>query len=264
MTPLGIRRLQYGDFMTVSKVRSRASLGLPAQIDACLFDMDGVLTQTSVLHRSAWKATFDPILAARGLPEFTDTDYATYVDGRPRADGVRSFLESRQITVPEGGAADAPGLDTIFDIGRRKNEEVVRRLNEDGVSAYPGSLTYVAAARAAGLRTAAVTASANGLTVLEAAGLLQLLDARVDGVFASEHSLPGKPAPDTFLAAAGLLDIDPSHAAVFEDAIAGVEAGRSGEFGFVVGVNRLDHADKLRAAGADRVVDDLAELLTEG
>lgn len=258
---MGMSRLHYGEFMSGSESETRTALGLPVRIEACLFDMDGVLTQTSDLHRSAWKSTFDPILAARGLRDFNDADYATYVDGRPRADGVRSFLKSRGISLPEGGESDAPGLDTISAIGRRKNDEVVRRLREDGVSAYPGSLTYVAKARAAGLRTAAVTASANGLTVLESAGLAELLDARVDGVFAAEHNLAGKPAPDTFLAAARLLDVDASQAAVFEDAIAGVEAGRSGEFGFVVGVNRLDQADKLRAAGADRVVDDLAELL---
>lgn len=239
------------------------ALGLPAHIRACLFDMDGVLTQTSVLHRAAWKETFDPLLAARGQSAFTDQDYAAYVDGRPREDGVRGFLASRGIHLPEGSRDDPAETETIHGIGTRKNDEVQRRLAVDGVETYPGSLAYLRAVRAIGLRTAVVTASANGVAVLEAAGLAGLLDARVDGVVAREQHLAGKPAPDTFLAGARVLGVDPTAAAVFEDAIAGVQAGRAGGFGFVVGVNRLDQADALRESGADVVVDDLADLLGE-
>jgi beta-phosphoglucomutase family hydrolase len=239
------------------------SLGLPAHIRACLFDMDGVLTQTAGLHRSAWKQTFDPLLAARGQSEFTERDYAAYVDGRRREDGVRTFLASRGIELPEGSPDDPPTAATIHGVGNRKNEEILRRLAVEGVETYPGSVVYLEAVRAAGLRTAVVTASANGPAVLTAAGLTGMLDARVDGAVAREQHLAGKPAPDTFLAGARALGIDPPAAAVFEDAIAGVQAGRAGGFGYVVGVDRLDQADALREGGADIVVADLADLLTE-
>jgi beta-phosphoglucomutase family hydrolase len=236
-------------------------LGLPSGIQACLFDMDGVLTQTSVLHRRAWKETFDPLLAARGQSPFTDEDYAAYVDGRPREDGVRTFLASRGIQLPAGTADDAPDTDTVYGIGNRKNAEVQRRLASDGVETYPGSRVYLEAVRAAGLQTAVVTASANSLAVLRAAGLEGSFDARIDGVVARERQLAGKPSPDTFLEGARALGVAPVNAAVFEDAIAGVEAGRAGGFGCVIGVDRLDQAVALRDAGADRVVGDLAELI---
>jgi beta-phosphoglucomutase family hydrolase len=249
--------------MTETAPRPLTQLGLPPGIRACLFDMDGVLTQTSVLHRSAWKHTFDPMLAARGLREFTDTDYAEFVDGRPREDGVRLFLQSRGILLPEGAPGDPETVETINGVAQRKNEEVQRRLAADGVMTYPGSMRYVNAAREAGLRLAVVTASANGEAVLAAAGLGGLLDVRVDGIIAKRDGLQGKPAPDTFLAAAAALGVPAAEAVVFEDAIAGVEAGRSGGFGYVVGVDRLDQADRLREAGADIVVADLALLLEE-
>lgn len=230
---------------------------------ACLFDMDGVLTQTSVLHRAAWKGTFDPLLAARGQPEFTDQDYAAYVDGRRRDDGVRTFLASRGIQLPEGSEDDPPTADTIHGVGTRKNAEVQRRIVADGVQTYPGSIAYLRAARQAGLRVAVVTASANADAVLQAAGVDGLFDARIDGTVARDQNLAGKPAPDTFLAGARALGVEPREAVVFEDAIAGVQAGRAGAFGYVVGVDRLNQAEALRDAGADVVVTDLADLLEE-
>lgn len=236
-------------------------LGLPPGIRACLFDMDGVLTKTASLHQAAWKQTFDPILAARGLPPFTEEDYAAYVDGRRREDGVRTFLASRGIQLPEGGYDDPPTADTINGIGNRKNEAVLAAIAAGDIQVYPGSLRYLHAVRAAGLHTAVVTASANGEAVLKAAGIGDLLEARVDGVMARVQNLPGKPAPDTFLAAAKALGLPAADCVVFEDAIAGVEAGHAGRFGYVVGVDRLHQADALRAAGADIVVEDLADLL---
>jgi len=240
------------------------ALGLPAQVRACLFDLDGVLTQTATLHFAAWKQTFDALLADLGEGEFTRADYAAYVDGRRRYDGVRTFLASRGIEREEGSPHDPPEADTICGIGNRKNADVQRILATDGVDTFPGSVRYLAAVREAGLATAIVTASANGAAVVEAAGLAEQFDTRIDGVVAAERQLPGKPAPDTFLAGAEALGVEPPAAVVIEDAISGVQAGRAGNFGYVVGVNRLDHAEALSEAGADVVVDDLADLLTEG
>lgn len=242
---------------------SLARLGLPESIRAALFDMDGVLTQTSALHRSAWKATFDPILAAAGQEEFTEREYAAHVDGRRRYDGVRAFLTSRGITLPEGSPSDPPGAETICGVGNRKNVAVTRGLATEGVQTFPGTVAYLKAVRGAGLATAVVTASANGQAVLEAAGLGGLLDGRIDGVIAAARNLPGKPAPDTFLAGAELLGVAPEHAVVIEDAIAGVQAGRDGGFGYVIGVDRLDQRAQLSRAGADVVVSDLAELMEQ-
>lgn len=239
------------------------ALGLPAQVRACLFDLDGVLTQTASLHFAAWKHTFDAILSDLGQEEFTTADYAAHVDGRRRYDGVRAFLASRGIERPEGSPDDPPEADTICGIGNRKNADVQRILATDGVETFPGTVRYLAAARHAGLATAVVTASANGAAVVQAAGLSEQFDARIDGVVAAERNLPGKPAPDTFLAGAAALGVPPSAAVVIEDAIAGVQAGRAGDFAFVIGVDRLDHADALAEAGADVVVSDLAELLTD-
>jgi beta-phosphoglucomutase family hydrolase len=238
-------------------------LGLPDPIRACLFDMDGVLTRTATVHMAAWKRTFDQFLRATqpGQPEFTQDDYNEYVDGKPRLDGVRDFLASRGITLPEGSAGDPGDALTVNGLGTRKNELLLRELDEHGVEVYPGSRRYLEAAKAAGLATAVVTASANGQQVVDAAGFGDLLDARVDGLVAQREHLHGKPAPDTFLAGARALGVDPAQAAVFEDALAGVAAGRAGEFGFVVGVDRVGHADQLRAHGADVVVTDLDELL---
>ncbi|WP_326951412.1 MULTISPECIES: HAD family hydrolase [unclassified Amycolatopsis] len=240
--------------------------GLPETITACLFDLDGVLTGTAVLHREAWKRTFDEYLRARdgaGFQEFTDKDYATYVDGRPRADGVREFLKSRGIELPEGDPDDAVDAPTVNGVGNRKNELVLKIIDERGVSPYPGSIRYLEAVKAAGLRIAVVTSSANGAKVLDAGDLSKYIEARVDGLTIREQHLKGKPAPDSFLAGAEALGVEPGHAAVFEDAQSGVQAGKAGGFGYVVGVNRADQAEELRAHGADVVVDDLAELLED-
>ncbi|MFI9201073.1 HAD family hydrolase [Streptomyces sp. NPDC053048] len=242
-------------------------LGLPHDIRACLFDMDGVLTQTATVHAAAWKETFDAFLERREGPGFRPfdavDDYDRYVDGMPRADGVRSFLDSRGIHLPEGGDDDPPDADTVHGLGNRKNTLVLRKIEELGVQAYPGSVRYVRAARDAGLRRAVVSSSANCHAVLLAAGIDDLLEVRVDGLVAAEQGLPGKPHPDTFLAAARALGVTPDESAVFEDALAGMEAGRAGRFGFVVGVDRAGQAEALRRHGADIVVDDLADLLGE-
>ncbi|RZQ59447.1 beta-phosphoglucomutase family hydrolase [Amycolatopsis suaedae] len=242
-------------------------IGLPDSITTCLFDLDGVLTGTAALHKQAWKETFDEFLRARdpdGFAEFTDRDYADHVDGRPRADGVREFLSSRGITLPEGEPDDPVDARTVNGVGNRKNELVLRIIDEQGVSPYPGSVRYLEAARDAGLAIGVVTSSANGAKVLDAADLSRFVRARVDGLVIAERGLRGKPAPDSFLAGAQALGATPAQAAVFEDALAGVAAGKAGGFGYVIGVNRADQADQLRARGADVVVDDLAELLEAG
>jgi beta-phosphoglucomutase family hydrolase len=239
-------------------------IGLPEGISVCLFDLDGVLTGTAALHREAWKQTFDEFLRKRygtDFRPFTDEDYAQYVDGRPRADGVREFLASRRITLPEGESDDGPDAETVNGIGNRKNELVLRLIDERGVSPYPGSVRFLEAAQKAGLAIAVVTSSANGAAVLEAANLTRFVQARIDGVVIKRDNLRGKPAPDSFLAGARALGATPQQAAVFEDAIAGVEAGKAGNFGYVVGVNRANQAEALLAHGADIVVNDLAELL---
>jgi beta-phosphoglucomutase family hydrolase len=245
-------------------------LGLPDSVTACLFDLDGVLTQTARVHNAAWEEMFNAYLRDRAtrtgepfVPFDPDRDYREYVDGRPRADGVRTFLASRGITLPEGSPDDPPGADTVNGLGNRKNVQLLRRIKEHGVQAYSGSVTYLRAARDAGLRRAVVSASANCKDVVEAAGLAEFLEVRVDGQLAAEQGLRGKPHPDTFLAGARMLGVEPGQAAVFEDALAGVQAGRAGGFGYVVGVDRVGHAAALRENGADVVVDDLAELLRE-
>jgi len=243
-------------------------LGLPDGIKACLFDLDGVLTQTAKVHAAAWKQMFDDFLrawAARTgkpfVPFDSGKDYDLYVDGRPRYDGVRTFLASRGISLPEGDSSDPPSAETVAGLGNRKNELVLALLRRDGVEAYEGSVRYVRKAKEAGLHRAVVSASANCREVLIAAGIEDLFEVRIDGLVAEREHLKGKPAPDTFLAAARKLEVDPSEAAVFEDALAGVAAGRAGRFGFVVGVDRVGQADALRSYGADIVVADLAELL---
>ncbi|TRW46995.1 HAD family hydrolase [Georgenia yuyongxinii] len=241
-------------------------LGLPAQVRACLFDLDGVLTRTADTHRAAWAETFDELLRARALrtgqafvPFDPDADYARYVDGKPREDGIRDFLTSRGVSLPLGSPEDR---DSVRGLGTVKNERLLRRLVEGGVEVFADGRSYVEAARTAGLACAVVSSSANTRMVLDVAGLAGLFDAVVDGVVAAELALPGKPAPDTFLEGARRLAVEPAHTAVFEDALAGVQAGRAGGFGFVVGVDR----DRCRAAalldhGADVVVPDLEELL---
>ncbi|MFL6126711.1 HAD family hydrolase [Actinophytocola sp.] len=238
-------------------------LGLPDHITALLFDLDGVLTGTAALHRAAWKETFDPLLADHGQQPFTDADYNNYVDGRPRFDGVRAFLRSRAIDLPEGPPDAAPSYDSVQGVGNRKNVRVQEIIAEQGVQPYPGSRRYVEAARKAGLRIAVVTSSANATTVLDAADLTKDIEARIDGVVITDRKLRGKPAPDSFLAGAEALNTPPVNAAVFEDALSGVQAGKAGHFGYVVGVDRVGQAAELRAHGADVVVTDLAELLED-
>lgn len=239
-------------------------MGLPDAISACLFDLDGVLTGTAVLHRKAWKRTFDDFLKHREgtrFRPFTDQDYYDYVDGRPRADGVRTFLTSRGITLPDGSPQDPAAAETVWGVGNRKNALLLSVIEEEGVSPYPGSVRYIKAAYEAGMKIAVVTSSANGKAVLDAADLSRYVHVRIDGVVIAQHGLRGKPAPDSFLAAARALNVEPDHAAVFEDALSGVEAGRAGRFGYVVGVDRTDQGDALRSHGADVVVTDLAEFL---
>ena len=243
-------------------------LGLPDEIRACLFDLDGVLTQTATVHAAAWKETFDAYLAERArrtgepfVPFDAVHDYDLYVDGRPRADGTRAFLESRGIHLPEGQANDPPGAETVHGISNQKNQILLERLRTGGVAVYPGSLRYLRAVRQAGLRCAVVSASANTRQVLETAGIADQFDVCIDGIIAEQEHLRGKPAPDTYLAAAHRLDVEPRQGAVFEDALAGVEAGRAGGFGCVVGVDRTGQAEALRQHGAAIVVADLAELL---
>jgi beta-phosphoglucomutase family hydrolase len=243
-------------------------LGLPDPVKACLFDLDGVLTQTAKVHAAAWKQMFDEYLHQRsertGEPfrAFdTKEDYDAYVDGKPRYDGVRSFLQSRGIELPQGTPEDPPGAETVDGLGNRKNELVLKLIHDHGVQAYEGSVRYVHAVRGTGLPRAVVSSSANCRDVLHAAGIEDLFDAVVDGVVAEREGLKGKPAPDTFLAGARALKIDPKDGAVFEDALAGVQAGRAGGFGFVIGVDRVGQREALLAHGADIVVKDLAELL---
>jgi beta-phosphoglucomutase family hydrolase len=235
--------------------------GLPEGIRACLFDLDGVLTDTAAVHRAAWGEVFDEVLATHGEPPFTDQDYLRYVDGKRRSDGVRDFLASRGIAPPEGSPDDPPRAETIAGVGNRKNVLLLARLDRDGVQVLRGAADYLGAVREAGVRTAVVTSSANGAQVIRAAGLEHLVDERVDGLVAEREGLPGKPAPDTFLAAARLLGVEPDAAAVFEDALAGVASGQTGRFGFVVGGGGGQQADALRAAGADVVVNELSDLL---
>ena len=227
-----------------------------------------MLTQTALVHNAAWKQTFDTFLEAWSarhdepfVPFDSGADYQRYVDGRPRADGVRTFLASRGITLPEGSADDGPDQPTVNGIGNKKNLLVLQKIKEGAVQVYQGSVEYLKAARDAGLRRVVVSASANCKDVLEAAGIADLIEERVDGVTAREQNLPGKPAPDTFLYGAKLLGLPPAACAVFEDAQAGVAAGRAGNFGIVVGVDRVGQHDALLEHGADIVVTDLSELL---
>jgi beta-phosphoglucomutase family hydrolase len=243
-------------------------LGLPEAVTAGLFDLDGVLTNTAALHNQAWTEMFDAFLRERaertGEPFVAfdpEADYATYVDGKPRPDGVRDFLASRGITLPEGRPDDGPGSETVHGLGNRKNQALLRRIHQEGVEVFAGSRRYLEAARDAGLRRVVVSSSANTAEVLQVTGLATLVEGWIDGLAIAAQGLKGKPAPDAFLAGARCAGVEPAQAAVFEDALAGVEAGRAGGFGFVVGVDRTGHADALRAHGADVVVPDLARLL---
>ncbi|HET6908138.1 MAG TPA: beta-phosphoglucomutase family hydrolase [Mycobacteriales bacterium] len=243
------------------------SLGLPSAVTACLFDLDGVLTQTASVHAAAWKEMFDEFLrgwAQKSGQQFqpfdAHDDYDRYVDGKPRLSGTRDFLSSRGIDLPEGVESDPPGSETVNGLSNRKNELVLEKIRTEGVQVYDGSVGYVRAVRAAGLRTAVVSSSANTKEVLRTTGITDLFDAVIDGTVAHDRHLAGKPAPDTFLAGAKAVGVGPEAAAVFEDALAGVAAGKAGQFGFVVGVDRVGQADALRQNGADVVVRDLSEL----
>ncbi len=245
------------------------AVNLPSAIRACLFDLDGVLTDTASLHAAAWKEMFDTFLRKRAadagapfVPFDPGRDYRDYIDGKQRYDGVRSFLASRGITLPEGSPGDPADAVTVASLGDHKNELVQAMIHSRGVQPYEGSVRFVRAVRDAGLRRAVVSASANCRQVLEAAGIADLFEARIDGIVAARDHLRGKPAPDMFLAAARTLGVAPAEAAVFEDALAGVAAGRAGDFGLVVGVDRVGQAQALREHGADIVVTDLAELLS--
>jgi beta-phosphoglucomutase family hydrolase len=243
-------------------------LGLPDGVTVCLFDLDGVLTPTAKIHAAAWKEMFDAFLQRRADQQGGDFtpfdavgDYDEYVDGRPREDGVRTFLASRAIDLPEGSPDDGPDASTISGLGNAKNEIVLRMIHDDGVEAYEGSVRYVKAARDAGLRRCVVSSSTNCRDVLKAAGIDDLFEKVIDGHVAKTDKLEGKPAPDTYLAGAQAMGETPEHAAVFEDALVGVDAGRAGGFAFVVGVDRVGQAAELKAHGADIVVGDLSDLI---
>lgn len=243
-------------------------LGLPETVHACLFDLDGVLTDTASVHTKAWKAMFDAYLSQRAqrtgetfVPFDAGADYRTYVDGKKREDGVRSFLQSRGIELPEGNPDDSGDHETVYGLGNRKNDMFQQVLEKDGVEVFDGSRRYLQAASAAGLGIAVVSSSANTREVLEITGLDHFIQQRVDGVTLREEHIKGKPAPDSYLRGAQLLGVAPAAAAVFEDALSGVAAGRAGNFGYVVGVDRVGQAEDLRRHGADIVVTDLAELL---
>jgi beta-phosphoglucomutase family hydrolase len=241
---------------------------LPEGITTCLFDLDGVLTKTAKIHAQAWKAMFDDFLRdwarRRGEPfeEFDrPTDYDEYVDGKPRLDGVYSFLQSRGIDLPMGSPTDPPQAETVHALGTRKNDLVLELISQQGVEPYEGSVRFAEAVRDRGLRRAVVSSTTNCRDVLAAAGIDHLFEEVMDGTVAEREQPAGKPAPDTFLAAARMVGATPPQAAVFEDAQAGVEAGRAGSFGLVVGVDRTGQAEALKRRGADVVVDDLSELL---
>lgn len=240
-------------------------LGLPDGVHACLFDLDGVLTDTASVHRRAWKAMFDDFLRSRFGSDFVpfdaDADYLRYVDGKTRADGVRSFLRSRDITLPDGDPEEGDNADTVTGLGNRKNAAFLKTMKTDGITVFEGSRRYLEAVADQGLPVAVVSSSANTREVLELTGLAKFVDQRVDGVTIREQNIAGKPAPDSYLEGARRLGVEPAEAAVFEDALSGVEAGRAGRFGLVVGVDRVGQADALREHGADVVVTDLADLL---
>jgi beta-phosphoglucomutase family hydrolase len=243
-------------------------LGLPEKVHACLFDLDGVLTDTASVHTKAWKAMFDDYLSERAertgdefVPFDAAADYRKYVDGKKREDGVRSFLQSRGIDLPDGNPDDPDDAETVYGLGNRKNDMFQRVLREDGVEVFEGSRRYLEAASEAGLGIAVVSSSANTRDVLEITGLDRFIQQRVDGVTLRDEHIAGKPAPDSYLRGAELLGVSADAAAVFEDAISGVQAGHAGNFGYVVGVDRVGQAEDLRRNGADVVVTDLADLL---
>jgi beta-phosphoglucomutase family hydrolase len=249
----------------------KGMLGLPDRVTACLFDLDGVLTDTASVHAAAWQQTFDRFLrqhaastGERFVPFRQPEDYDEFVDGKPREDGVRDFLASRHISLPEGNAHTGPGLGSVRAVANLKNQLLMQRIHQDGVRVFDGSRDYLEAARDAGLRRAVVSSSANTRQVLQVTGLDSLVEKIIDGNALRVRNLKGKPAPDSYLAGAKALSTSPENAAVFEDAIVGVQAGRAGGFGCVVGVNRqgAEHGQALQAHGADLVVRDLSDLIS--
>ena len=246
--------------MTTPDRRTPARL---ADQRALLFDLDGVLTPTADVHMRAWSRLFTPYLQSHGVDPYTEQDYFAYIDGKPRYDGVRSLLESRGIDLPQGTPDDAPDADTVCGLGNRKNAEFTAELTEHGVEPYPGSLRFLVTAIDAGLSVAVVSSSANATQVLRTAGILERFPVIVDGLVARQDGLAGKPAPDTYLDAASRFGLTPAECVVVEDATSGVEAGRNGAFGLVIGVDRGAGADALRAHGADVVVRDLDELVDQ-
>lgn len=239
------------------------------RFDAWLFDLDGVLTATARIHATAWKRMFDGYLKRRAQatgkpfePFDIDSDYRVYVDGKPRLDGVRDFLASRGISLPEGTADDPPEAETVNGLGNSKNPLVQQAIDDGAVERFDSSIAFVESLREAGVKTAVVSSSRNCQAILRAAGIEHLFDVRVDGIVAAELGLPGKPAPDTFRHAADQLGVDYMRAVVVEDAISGVQAGRAGDFGLVVGVARKGNGDELLDEGADIAVSDLGEFLS--
>jgi beta-phosphoglucomutase family hydrolase len=233
------------------------------EYDAALFDLDGVLTPTAEVHMRAWQQLFVDFLNKRGIDQpYVESDYFNYIDGKPRYDGIRAFLASRSVQLPEGDPSDSPQVETVCGLANRKNEFFIALLREEGVRPYPGSVQLLDHLAEYGTKVAVVTSSRNASAVLEAADLRPRFDVIVDGNVAAEKGLKGKPAPDTFVAAADQLGVPVERAAVFEDALSGVQAGHAGGFGLVVGVDRGVGAQRLTDSGADMVVADLAELVT--
>jgi beta-phosphoglucomutase family hydrolase len=230
--------------------------------DAALFDLDGVITPTAEVHMRAWARMFGDFLAGHGVAEpYADSDYFDYIDGLPRYDGVRSFLRSRGFDLPEGDPTDPPGTETVCGLGNHKNDAFNTVLADEGVAAYPGSLALLDQLAGGSTQLAVVSSSRNAVPVLAAAGLTERFAIVVDGLVAAAQELPGKPAPDTYAYAARLLGAPVSRCVVLEDAVSGVQAGRAGGFGLVVGVDRGVGAERLLSGGADLVVADLVELL---
>jgi HAD superfamily hydrolase (TIGR01509 family) len=250
---------------------TRRMLGLPDEVLGCVFELDGVLTASASIHAAAWAETFDPFLARRSertgerfapfRPFDPGSDYYRHIHARPRIEGIHAFLASRGIRLPEGHFSDPPGTETVFGLANRKNEALLRRLDREGVTAFAGSRRYLEAVREAGLRCAVVSASANTAVILERAGLADLVETRIDGNTIRAERLRSKPAPDTMIAAARLLGVQPARAVAFETTVAGLDAAHAAGYGLVIGVDREGRAETLRAHGADVVVPDFAELL---
>lgn len=241
----------------------------PDRFDAVLFDLDGVLTATAKLHAACWKKAFDEFLQKQAdrkgepfRPFDLKADYEDYVDGKPRYDGVQSFLESRGIKLPWGAPDDPPDRETVCGLGNRKDGLFNQTLESEGAEVFEGTVAWLHQLRQAGIKTAVVSSSKHCRTIIEAAGLADQFEARVDGNVSDDLKLKGKPAPDTYLKAAAMLGVNPQRAVVVEDALSGVEAGRNGGFGLVIGVDRKGDAEALRKHGADIVVSDLKEMLS--